>query len=129
MGDLSKEATLKAIAKSLKKHLPCPVTRIAVFGGTLTKPWPRKDVDIIVKAPYSDCWSDALEEQGIDDIIYEVNEKASKAAKKTVDMWIHFPGLGELWHEEGYEGVTEMYGDRPDVARDVLRSQSKKIGD
>lgn len=128
MIEMSKEKVLRAIMKSLKKNLPCPVTRIAVFGGVLNKPWPRKDVDVLVKAPWSECWSDALDDPGIDDIIYEVNEKATKAAKKTVDMWVHFPDLGELWHEEGREGVTEMYGFKPDVAFNVLSSSSLKLG-
>lgn len=125
---MSKEKVLRSIMKSLKRTLPCPVKEISFFGGTVTKPWPRKDVDVYIKASYSPCWSDFLEMKDIEDLVYEVNEDSTKASGKPVDAWLHFPGLGELWHEEGLIGATEMWSENPKVAEEVVASQKRTYG-
>ncbi len=127
-----KEHVLYQVEQILREEFPSD-SKIMFFGGVIEKPWPRKDVDVLVEI-YDREWFDNLpisafdEEGSIEDIIFNVNRRIDRVTKVRGDVFIYIDRYGEMYHENGLEGVVEVQGHSPELYEEVLEKTAYRRG-
>jgi len=93
---------IRRLRKWVKQAFPVNDHNIIVFGGALSKPWPRKDVDVMVVLEDLE-WLDSLPKGRFQKLIWETGEKLWRLTERRVagDLWVYIPERLQLWHK-GY---------------------------
>jgi len=108
---------------------------IIFFGGIVDKPWPRKDVDVIVVVHDSD-WFDELpvqvfgnwEDGSIEDIIFKMNEKFQNRTKIGGDVFLYIEPYNDLYHEDGRDGVINVRDEDKKLYSNIMRELKASRG-
>jgi len=122
------------IRKILRDTFPAS-SEVIFFGGFVDKPWPRKDVDVLVVIKNT-SWFEELPEQSysdwvsgsIEDIIDRTNNKIDLATKISGDVFVYIDSYGDMYHEDGMEGIVDVGLHSPLLFNEVLMKTARQRG-
>lgn len=132
--DPDKEQVLWEVKRIITEEFPSDSDTI-FFGGVVEKPWPRKDVDVLVVVHDSE-WFDDLpigafgewEDGSIEDVISSVNDRIDRVTKVKGDVFVYIDRYGEMFHEDGRDGVVDVQGHSPKLYEEVLTKTAHRRG-
>ncbi len=129
-----KERVLHQVKQIIRGELPSD-SEIIFFGGVVEKPWPRKDVDVLVVV-HDEEWFDNLPvsvfgewvDGSIEDIITDVNSHIERVTKLGGDVFVYVDRYGDMYHEDGRDGVIDVQSHSPELYEEVLEKTAYRRG-
>ncbi len=125
---------LYQVKQIIRGELPSD-SEIIFFGGVVEKPWPRKDVDVLVVV-HDEEWFDDLPvsifgewvDGSIEDIITGVNSHIERVTKLGGDVFVYVDRYGDMYHEDGRDGVIDVQSHSPELYEEVLEKTAYRRG-